>query len=84
MLVRNFLRETKVIINETTKSMGKPKTRESRRQKTINTMADIKVKDVKLENGEVVKDFINRPTLGQEVAGAAFSGILKGLFSLFK
>lgn len=47
-------------------------------------MADIKVKDVKLENGEVVKDFINRPTLGQEVAGAAFSGILKGLFSLFK
>lgn len=48
-------------------------------------MSEIKVKDVKLENGETVKDFAGmiRPTLGQEVTGTAVGSIIEGLFKLF-
>ena len=48
-------------------------------------MSEIKVKDVKLENGEVVKNFTGlvRPTMSQEVKSAAIGGIIKGLFNLF-
>lgn len=48
-------------------------------------MAEFKVKDVKLENGETVKDFTGlvRPTLGQEVTGTVVGSIIEGLFKLF-
>lgn len=42
-----------------------------------------KIKMEKLEDGTEVPQFVHHPTLMEELPGAIFEGVVKGLLSLF-